>query len=137
VAESEKLLIRSIYPSDTELVIPIFSQYFAVEDSHCGCAFISFFPQTLSATEDDAFSAVASSIGYALLSNITNSPDKLITARQKYSVAVRLTCNALQNSTPAETCSIIRIIVLLANFEVSLYKTTFRLQNFQYDQSHH
>jgi hypothetical protein len=114
-------LIRSISPSVRELVAPLFFHYFDVEEATSGHALISCLPQTISETEDDAaLSAAISSVGYALLSNFTNSSDNLIMARKNYGIAVRLTSNTLQTSIPtSETCRNIRIILILAIFEVS------------------
>ena len=112
-------LIRSISTSANELAIPLFFHYFTVEDTASGHALLSCLPQTISTAEDDALSAAVLSVGYSILANITNSPDKLVMARQKYGLAVRLTYKALHTSVPSETCQIVRTIVLLALFEVS------------------
>jgi hypothetical protein len=112
-------LVRSISTPESELIPSLFFQYFDVEDTASGHTLASCLPQTISTAEDDALSVAVSSVGYALLSNMTNSPDKLIMARQKYGIAVRLTCNILHTSVASETCWAIRVILILAIFEVS------------------
>jgi hypothetical protein len=112
-------LTRSITPSERELVAPLFFHYFDVEDTTSGHAIISCLPKTISTAEDDVLSAAISSVGYALLSNLRNSPNVLIVARQKYAIAVRLTRNALKSSVKTETGYIVLVVLLLAIFEVS------------------
>jgi hypothetical protein len=111
-------LLRFISPPDRELVIPLFFYYFSVEDTTSGHALLSCLPQTISMAEDDALHAAILSVGYSILANITNSSHKLLLARREYGTAVRLTHDALETSVPSETCQIVRIIVLLAFFEV-------------------
>jgi hypothetical protein len=112
-------LVRSIDTPDSVLAPALFFRYFTVEDTASGHALTSFLPQMGLTAEDDMLSAAVSSVGYALLSRMANSSDKLIMARQKYGIAVRITCNILQTSVAAETCWVIRVILILALFEVS------------------
>lgn len=112
-------LVRSLPTPESELVPSLFFQYFDVEDTASGHALASCLPQTISTADDDALSVAVSSVGYALLSNITKSSDKLIMARQKYGIAVRLTCNVIQTCVASETCWAVRVILILAFFEVS------------------
>jgi hypothetical protein len=116
---SRSHLIRSLSPEATELAFPLFFHYFNVDDIDTGHALLSCLPQTISMAEDDALSAAVLAVGYSILANTTNSADRLVMARQKYGIAVRLTYNALHTSVPSETCQIVRTIVLLALFEVS------------------
>ena len=112
-------LVRSIPTPQRDLVPCLFFQYFTVEDKASGHSLASCLPQTIQTAENDALSAAVSSVGYALLSSMTNSSDKLIVARQKYGIAVRITSDILQSSVAKETCWIIRVILILALFEVS------------------
>jgi Zn(2)-Cys(6) binuclear cluster domain-containing protein len=112
-------LVRSIPPSESELIPSLFFQYFDVEDAASGHALASCMPQTLTMAKDDALSMAVSSVGYALLSTMTNSSDMLIVARKKYGIAIHLICDMLQNSVASETCWVIRVILILAFFEVS------------------
>jgi hypothetical protein len=111
--------IRVISPSDQEQVVPLFLHYFAVEDSSSGHAVMSFMPPKIPTADDDALSATIASIGYALLSNITRSEDKLIMARKKYGDAMRIICDTLEKTTLEESCRVMRVVLLLAFFEAS------------------
>jgi hypothetical protein len=121
-APCQSLLPRTILPSAREVVIPLFFHYFAVEDTMSGHAILSCLPQTIPTVKNDidnALSAAILSVGYALLANITNTPDQLVMARREYGVAVRTTCDVIQKCAPSNTCEIVRVILLLALFEVS------------------
>jgi hypothetical protein len=110
---------RCISPVARELVIPLFFHYFTVEDTISGHALIDCLPQTISTTEDDALSAAVSAVGYSLLANMTNSLENLNIARKKYGQAIRIVNNSLQSTVPSETCQVVRVVILLALFEVS------------------
>jgi hypothetical protein len=122
-------LVCSIPTPESELIPTLFFQYFAVEDTTSGYSLSSCLPRAIPKTDNDPLSVAVSSLGYVLLSAMTKSPDKLILARQKYAVAVRLTCNILENSVASETCSVIRIILILALFEVSKRDLLFLMRN--------
>jgi len=113
-------LARSIATPERELIPFLFFQYCAVDDTASGYALTSFLAPMVLPAEDDALSAAVSSVGYALLFRMTNSPEKLIIARQKYGTAIRITCNILQSSVASETCWVIRVIIILALFEVGI-----------------
>jgi hypothetical protein len=112
-------LARSIATPDNQLAPSLFFHYFSVEDTDSGHALTSCLPEMISQAEDDALSAAVSSVGYALLSKMPHSSDKLIMARKKYGLAVRNTCSILQTYVASETCWVIRVILILALFEVS------------------
>jgi hypothetical protein len=112
-------LYRFISQPDRELAIPLFFYYFSVEDATSGHALLSCLPQAISTAEDDVLHAAVLSAGYSILANITKSSKRLLLARREYGTAVRLIHNALEKSVPSETCQIVRIILLLAFFEVS------------------
>ena len=118
-------LVRSIPISESGLIPSLFFQYFDVEDTASGHSLASCLPQTISDAEDDALSVAVSSVGYALLSNISKSSNKLAMARQKYGIAVRLTCNIMQTYVAPETCWVVRVILILAFFEVSCQELPF------------
>jgi hypothetical protein len=120
-------LVRSISTPESQLIPSLFFQYCAVEDTASGYALTSCLPLMVSTAEDDALSAAVSSVGYALLSRMTNSSEKLIMARQKYGTAVRTTCNILRHSVASETCWVIRVILVLALFEVGGPDLPFRI----------
>jgi hypothetical protein len=111
-------LTASLSVPESELIPYLFFQYCAVEDTASGYALPTFLAPMVLPAQDDALSAAVSSVGYALLHRMTNSPEKLIVARQKYGTAVRLTCSILQTSVSSETCWVIRVIIILALFEV-------------------
>jgi hypothetical protein len=128
-------LARSLPPLETDLIHSLFFQYFDVEDTASGHALASCLPQTISTSENDALSVAVSSVGCVLLSKMTNSSDKLIMARQKYGTAVRLTCNILQTTVASETCLVIRVILILAIFEVSCPNSLFQNVWFEITES--
>jgi hypothetical protein len=111
-------LIRGLTPSDQEQVIPLFLHYFTVEDSISGHAVMSFMPPIIPTADHDALAAAVASIGYALLSNITKSREKLIMARKNYGIAMQIVCDTLGRTTSEETCRVLRVVLLLGFFEV-------------------
>jgi hypothetical protein len=103
---------------EEDLVPSIFFKYFEVDDPASGHGLLSCLPARLSGTEEGALTQAILSVGYVLLARLTKSSDKLKVARQKYGEAVRLTCNALQTTVARETCGVMRVILILAFFEV-------------------
>src|ERR1700712_4949497 len=102
----QKRPMRTISPSDQEKVVPLFLHYFDVEDSLSGHAVMSFMPPTIPTADDDALTCAIASVGYALLSNLTKSKDKLIMARKMYGDAMRIVCDTLAKTTSEETCRV-------------------------------
>lgn len=118
ITARESHIHRSIPTLDSNLVPCIFHQYFQVEDIAFGHALRSCLPENIFSNEQNALSMAVASIGYALLSNLTKSPEKLFTARRKYGIAVRWTFVTVQNGKRTETCAVILVIFILALFEV-------------------
>jgi hypothetical protein len=115
-------LIPPLSTPENESALLLFFQYLDVQDTASGHTVSSCLPQNISTTEEDALYLAVSSIGYARLSKLTNSPERLATARQKYGRAVRKTYNFIETATVFETCAVIRVILILAMFEVDQAK---------------
>ncbi|KAH8799702.1 hypothetical protein F5884DRAFT_114449 [Xylogone sp. PMI_703] len=79
---------------------------------------MSCLPTKISTTADDILFTAVFSIGSALYSNITNSSDMRIMARQNYVTAVQLTRNALQKTLESGSCHLLVVILLLSIFEM-------------------
>lgn len=117
-------LIRAISFPTEELIIPFFLDYFAADRNELSQYIMSRLNRTLGGAEDRVLSAAVTSVGYAVLSNIQNSPHDRIVARQRYGTAVRLTTLTLQGSIPCDTNSLLAAIILLSTFEVSIQNST-------------
>ncbi|KAF2670780.1 hypothetical protein BT63DRAFT_201125 [Microthyrium microscopicum] len=114
---SKQNLLHSISPTATELVLPLFFNYFTVDDTASGHSLLSFLPPKLSTAPDDPLSAAVLAVGYSILANVTRSPDRLNLARQQYATAVRTTCTAIEKSSPPQSCEVVRVILMLALYE--------------------